>query len=709
MKKANSGGLFSGIRKNKFSVFLVLLIVVSVIGLAINVTTSTTKSANYEAYINNANQLKILSQSIPLAAVQAYRTEDNAFNQLNVLRRDFSTRLDALDSGGVVDNLVVVPVSSSLRQYIPEVSAAWIPMNQGVSKLLDAQSSLDLLVQTSAVLDETLGKLRKSSDEMIVLLGQNPSAQIGQISSLIDFQMLLGERMKITLASLRDGKGDVAALVQSYSNDVETFATLYNALIKGDSRRGIAPVADLKGLETIKANMEAFKPVQDSAVSIAGSQSNLQQIAQARHAIQDGAQKLLNVTDTLVKATAQLMSDGGRSAVITYALVVFIVALVILIGVINARRTSAALSQADSLNMQNQEAILRLLDEIEDLGDGDLTVEATVSEAFTGAIADSINFAVEQLRGLVETINQTAVSVSQGAQDTQSVAMNLAEASEHQAEEIASVSEAITMMANSINDVSSNAVESANVAIRSVGIANKGNEVVQNTIVGMDTIREQIQDTSKRIKRLGESSQEIGDIVSLIDDISDQTNILALNAAIQASMAGDAGRGFAVVADEIQRLAERTSGATKQIEALVKAIQTDTNEAVISMEQTTTEVVSGARLAQDAGSALGEIETVSKSLADLIQSISTSARQQASTAKHISRTMMVIQEISEQSSKGSTSTARNIGNLAKLARDMRESVSGFKLPEEEVQEKPIQDGLDNGQEQAQDNPVSQGA
>ena len=235
-------------------------------------------------------------------------------------------------------------------------------------------------------------------------------------------------------------------------------------------------------------------------------------------------------------------------------------------------------------------------------------------------------------------------------------------------------------MAVSIDQVSANAAESAAVAERAVAIANKGAEVVQATIHGMDTIREQIQETSKRIKRLGESSQEIGDIVSLINDIADQTNILALNAAIQASMAGEAGRGFAVVADEVQRLAERSAAATKQIETLVKTIQTDTNEAVISMEQTTAEVVKGARLAQDAGVALEEIESVSKNLADLIQNISNAARQQAASAGHISNTMNVIQEITSQTSAGTTATARSIGNLAEMAQEMRNSVAGFRLP-----------------------------
>ena len=355
-------------------------------------------------------------------------------------------------------------------------------------------------------------------------------------------------------------------------------------------------------------------------------------------------------------------------------------ASIILIGLVMVRETNRRLASTAEKNERNQAAILRLLDEIADLADGDLTVAATVTEDFTGAIADSINYSIDQLRDLVATINLTAVQVAGAAQETQATAMHLAEASEHQAQEIAGASAAINEMAVSIDQVSANASESSAVAERSVAIANKGNEVVHNTITGMDNIREQIQDTSKRIKRLGESSQEIGDIVSLINDIADQTNILALNAAIQASMAGDAGRGFAVVADEVQRLAERSSAATKQIEALVKTIQTDTNEAVISMEQTTSEVVRGARLAQDAGVALEEIEKVSKTLAALIQNISNAARQQASSAGHISNTMNVIQEITSQTSSGTTATAKSIGNLAKMASEMRKSVSGFTLP-----------------------------
>lgn len=345
---------------------------------------------------------------------------------------------------------------------------------------------------------------------------------------------------------------------------------------------------------------------------------------------------------------------------------------------------AARARQIQEENERSQMAILRLLDELGDLAEGDLTVNATVSEDFTGAIADSVNFAIDQLRQLVLAINTTADRVAQSSQQTQMTAVELAEASEHQAQEIAGVSAAINEMAVSIDQVSANASESASVAQRSVAIAQNGADVVQRSIEGMNTIRNQIQETSKRIKRLGESSQEIGDIVGLINDIADQTNILALNAAIQASMAGEAGRGFAVVADEVQRLAERSAAATRQIETLVKTIQADTNEAVSSMESTTAEVVKGAKLAKDAGEALDEVQTVSNTLADLIQNISNAARQQATSAGHISSTMNIIQDITSQTSSGTMATARSVGRLNEMAAALQESVSGFKLSNDDV-------------------------
>ncbi len=344
------------------------------------------------------------------------------------------------------------------------------------------------------------------------------------------------------------------------------------------------------------------------------------------------------------------------------------------------KAVSSALATMEIQNRHNQDAILQLLDEMGDLADGDLTASATVTEDITGAIADSVNYTIDALRDLVENINTTTLQVASAAQETQATSLHLTDASEHQAQQITEVSSAINEMAGSIEQVSQNASQSSDVAKQSVKLATEGNMAVKKAITGMDAIREHIQETSKRIKRLGESSQEIGDIVELINDIAEQTNILSLNAAIQATMAGEAGRGFAVVADEVQRLAERSSKATKQIEAIVRTIQNDTNEAISSMEKSTTGVVLGAKLSQDAGTSLEQIETVSNQLAALIDNISNAAKQQAKAAISTSDSMNVIQEITMQTSTGTYESAASIGRLLELTNDLRKSVSGFKLP-----------------------------
>lgn len=347
--------------------------------------------------------------------------------------------------------------------------------------------------------------------------------------------------------------------------------------------------------------------------------------------------------------------------------------------------TRAAAAKLAEQNTRNQEAILRLLDELSNLADGDLTVEATVTEDITGAIADSINFAIEALRNLVITINDSAIMVDGATKQTEATVLHLARASEQQSDQISAATESIALMAASTEQVAGNAERSADVARHSVDVAHKGGDAVRRTIDGMNAIRETIQDTSKRIKRLGESSQEIGNIVELINDIAEQTNILALNASIQASMAGEAGRGFAVVADEVQRLAERSTNATKQIEVLVRTIQSDTNEAVVSMERSTTDVVGGALLAENAGAALDEIEQVSNQIASLVQNISSSARQQAGSAADVTRRTTRLREIGEQTGQATTATAASISKLSELATQLRKTVEGFTLPAEMMQ------------------------
>ncbi len=344
----------------------------------------------------------------------------------------------------------------------------------------------------------------------------------------------------------------------------------------------------------------------------------------------------------------------------------------------NVKSTSLT-EQLAQEGQSNQAAVLQLLDEMGDLADGDLTVKAQVRDSITGAIADSINYTIDSLRDLVVEINRATEQVTSATSVAQGTSTRLLSAAEMQSEQIMQTTDAVTDMTRSILQVSSNASQASQVAQRSLEAANQGSQAVQNTIAGMNEIRTQIQETSKRIKRLGESSQEISEIVELISDITEQTNILALNAAIQAASAGEAGRGFTVVAEEVQRLAERSSEATKQISAIVKTIQTDTHGAVAAMEKSTEGVVEGARVADAAGKALSEIEFVTNNLARLIQSISAATDAQTESATTVANNMQLIQEITTQTSEGTKLTADSVGQLTSLAEELRSSVAGFKL------------------------------
>src|SRR5690606_19557244 len=335
--------------------------------------------------------------------------------------------------------------------------------------------------------------------------------------------------------------------------------------------------------------------------------------------------------------------------------------------------------EAKKANDQNQAAILRLMNELQEVADGDLTVQATVSEDITGAIADSVNYTVEELRGLVGRVTRTAEQVTSASNQAQNISTELLEASQKQSRDIQETGQAVLSMAAQITDVSKSANESAAVARQSVTAAEQGARAVENAIKGMNEIREQIQETSKRIKRLGESSQEIGEITELISDITEQTNVLALNAATQAASAGEAGRGFSVVAEEVQRLAERSGEATKQIGALVRTIQTDTHDAVAAMEKSTQGVVEGARLSDAAGAALSDIRCVSNRLAELIQNISTATEQQATSANGVAQNIQGILTVTEQTQEGTQQTAHSISELTRLAEELKNSVSRFRI------------------------------
>lgn len=677
MKKINAGNLLAGARSSTLIAALFVVLIVSIVLLFANFAYINTQSGYDTEYISHSGELRVLSQRIAKDATEAAAGTAPAFGLLREARNDFQQRWGYLTDGDASTGLP--PAPASVQAQMAAVQKDWDALRQNTDAILASEQTVLSLHQVAATLAETIPQLQVEYEEVVDILLESgaPAAQV----SVAQRQSLLAERILGSVNKVLAGDEDSVQAADMFGRDASLFGRVLNAMLEGNAAMEITQVTDEEALERLSEISELFEFVSGSVDEILETSPELFQVRESANSIFTVSQTLLSTASDLAGGFEDLADGRAINTLIGYLLGALALASIILIGLVMVRETNRRLAETAEKNERNQAAILRLLDEIADLADGDLTVAATVTEDFTGAIADSINYSIDQLRDLVATINLTAVQVAGAAQETQATAMHLAEASEHQAQEIAGASAAINEMAVSIDQVSANASESSAVAERSVAIANKGNEVVHNTITGMDNIREQIQDTSKRIKRLGESSQEIGDIVSLINDIADQTNILALNAAIQASMAGDAGRGFAVVADEVQRLAERSSAATKQIEALVKTIQTDTNEAVISMEQTTSEVVRGARLAQDAGVALEEIEKVSKTLAALIQNISNAARQQASSAGHISNTMNVIQEITSQTSSGTTATAKSIGNLAKMASEMRKSVSGFTLPD----------------------------
>lgn len=664
----NMAGRARGIGSNVW----IWLLLVSLLVFAANTIYATTKAARFGGASTAASSLQVNSQRLANQGRDAVEGNQDAFAAFKATKQQIDDDLRSLN-----DNFGTSAVGGPIKK----VSDTWAGVEKNADQLVNSERAVLGLAGNADRFTQRVPQLQAQLDEVVRAMSASgaPSSQI----YIALRQVVLAATMARRVAELRAGGQAAQAASGSLQRDVNFFQQVMDGLRQGgtgDAQR-VTSAAAMASLNQANASWVEMKKDIDAILATSTDLLNAQTAATT---LTTGSNQLLSDSEGLFRSLTAFGSLRDTSIVggVWVSIISGLLTLLSLVGLyFSTRRAERARFQGTmELNNRNQEAIMRLLDEMGSLAEGDLTVKATVTEDMTGAIADSINFAVEQLRSLVQTITDTSVQVASSAQETQATAMHLAEAAEHQAQEINSASDRISEIAASIDQVSRNSAESAGVAQRSVQIATKGAGVVRETIAGMDSIRGQIQETSKRIKRLGESSQEIGSIVELINDISEQTNILALNAAIQAASAGEAGRGFAVVADEVQRLAERASNATKRIETLVQTIQSDTNEAVSSMEQTTTEVVAGARLAEDAGTALGEIENVSTNLADLIQGISTAAQQQSAAASNITSAMNTIQSITAQTSQGANQTAESIGTLAQLAADLRRSVADFKLP-----------------------------
>ncbi|MCF7641572.1 MAG: chemotaxis protein [Pseudomonadales bacterium RIFCSPHIGHO2_12_FULL_40_16] len=617
-------------------------------------------------FTRSLGDLRLLSQTISRQATEATASgTPEAIKKLRESQKSFA------------ENLETVKDIHASTDALREVDAQWKKVSENIDLIASQQKIINQLYDTNIAISESIPGIQAEYNLMVDQMARQnvPANQV----VIAKNQVFIAERILRSIGSVLTGSANSRESADDFSSDTETFASYLNAQLNGSADLGVERINDPEMRDSLTSIQSEYDDVlKSAAATVLKNSSQIVKVRQASSSIFEQSDALLSNLNKLSGGTGLAIAIPALGLILALIAFLFCVfKLLVLRGESDKKRVSRLQDEYD----RNQNAILRLLDEIADLADGDLRSYATVSEDFTGAIADSINFAIDQLRDLVSRITETSQEVAQYTASTQGITNQLAEASEHQAQEIAGASAAINEMAMSIDQVSSNAEESAVVAERSVKIAANGANVVNRSIEGMDIIREQIQETSKRIKRLGESSQEIGNIVALINDIADQTNILALNAAIQASMAGEAGRGFAVVADEVQRLAERSASATKQIETLVKTIQTDTNEAVISMEQTTSEVVRGANLSKDAGVALDEIQNVSGNLAKLIANISDAAKLQSASAGHIATTMNVVQEITSQTTTATFDTARSVSELANMAEALRESVTDFKLPD----------------------------
>jgi len=628
-------------------------------------------------YVSAVGKLRMLSQRLAKAAQQASQGNAAAFKQLRDSRDEFIGTVKLLSVGGAVSGVSLPPTPQSVRGPLVALEKEWQKTEKNSGVVVSEEKNLVALGAAVRSINDNNPQLLDLADEIAALSVQQ-GAGVRQNAITAQLVMLTQRMAKNANAMLA---GDVVDPEVAFllGKDTNTFRDLVQGLLQGNDAMRITRVSDNEMRGKLGELETAFKQYQTGVTQILG---NMQRLVNAKRATRDifnDSETLLGNAEKLADGYDQLLTARRLNFIAMAVVSLLALGVLVLIGKAFIDDSRRRAEDSERQNRANEDAIMRLLDEIGNLASGDLTVRAQVTEHMTGAIADSINYTIDELRRLVTGITSAAAQVTVATQEAQNVSTQLLQAAQKQANEIENTGQAVVQMAQSISQVSTNADDSAKVAETSLSAATKGAQAVQNAIRGMNDIRDQIQETSKRIKRLGESSQEIGEIVQLISDITEQTNVLALNAAIQAASAGEAGRGFTVVAEEVQRLAERSAEATKHIGAIVKSIQRDTQDAVEAMERSTRGVVEGTKTADEAGQALREIETISNRLAGLIGEISSATREQASSAGAVAGKMKVILGVTQLTTEGTKKTALAATRLTQLADGLKSSVAGFKV------------------------------